>query len=106
MDKCLFDKENRKIYRLVHGRPTLKVPPFIKYGHAWVEIDGVTVFDTEHHKEVPKELYYAVGNIDSEDCLVYTYSEMAAHMRKHEHWGPWELPEDPEETELREALNG
>jgi len=103
MDKCLFNMEQRKTMRLVHGNPTLKKPPFIKYGHAWIELNEDTVFDTEHRREVPKDLYYAVGNIDPEECFVYTYEEMAKQVKEHEHWGPWELEEFPEETAYREA---
>jgi hypothetical protein len=106
MDKCLFDMEARKTLRLVHGNPILTVPPHIKHGHAWIEIGDDIVYDAEGKHEVPKELYYMVGQIDPKECFFYTYEEMAKKIDESDHWGPWEFEESQEETEYREAHCG
>ncbi len=105
MDKGLWDEEARKKYRLVHGRPRLQVHPHIRYGHAWIELEGKLVFDTVYNAMVARDHYYEVGQIDPAECITYTYQEMADKVNEHLHWGPWDLEETPEETELREQLS-
>jgi hypothetical protein len=84
---------------LVHGRPTLTRPPFIKYGHAWVEfeaeLEGHTVQmvrDVSNGKDVllPRAAYYRVGKIDPEECNYYQYEDFRHWVKETGHWGPWE----------------
>jgi len=92
-------------YTLVHGRPTLQVPPFIEYGHAWIEfsvdIEGggpfadslVMCVDVDRGNTLPRPLFYALGNIDPDQCFRYTYPDLARWVTETGHWGPWEGPE-------------
>lgn len=78
---------------LVHGRPTLTVPPFTKFGHAWIEIGHSIVYDTEKGVAVPKVLYYQAGQIDAVECFRYDFTTMRRWINRTHHWGPWEGPE-------------
>ena len=82
--------------RLVHGRPTLQCEPFIEYGHAWIE-DGDLVIDPSvdamNPTTMPRFLYYSLGKIDHEQCLVYTKEEARRWLLAYMHYGPWEGPE-------------
>jgi hypothetical protein len=79
---------------LVHGRPTLQVPPHEKYGHAWVENrETDQVIDPTADFEGPRFLYYTLGNIQLEDLRLYTYQETGEFILFFGHWGPWEGPE-------------
>ena len=78
---------------LVHGRPTLQRPPFCKYGHAWLEIGDVICYDAERKLAVPKALFYAVGNIDPDECYYYDMATFRKMVSEYGHWGPWEGPE-------------
>ena len=77
---------------MIHGRPTLTRPPFIKYGHAWIELGGM-VYDTETKTIWPRRVYYHAGNIDPADNIAYTRDEAAMFAVSHQHYGPWEGPE-------------
>jgi len=80
---------------LVHGWPTLTVPPFEPFDHAWVETpDGLFVIDASNHKlrVVPGGLYYRKGKIDSVKCYRYMSMEMLHWTLWSGHWGPWEGP--------------
>lgn len=85
---------------LVHGRPTLRRPPFVEFGHAWIE-NGEMVRDDTSGFEGPRMLYYALGQIDYRENLVYTAKEVWAFTAHFGHWGPWEGPDKDGRT--REA---
>lgn len=73
---------------LVHGIVTGQgAIEGIEYGHAWVE-DGDTVIDTASGKELPKFLYYALGNIHY--TKRYSYNDMLEKMLETETYGPWD----------------
>lgn len=76
---------------LVHGRPTLTCPPFVEYGHAWLEF-GDVVFDVANGRDViaRRELYYKAGNIDPAKCHRYTKDEARKRVLDFRHYGPWE----------------
>jgi len=75
---------------LVHGCPTLRRPPYVKYGHAWLEV-GEVCYDAENCQFWPKDLYYAVGNIEDDGNLFrYTYDQMYQFLLAYNHYGPWE----------------
>ncbi len=79
---------------LVHGRPTLQRPPYIKYGHAWIEVPKLRLalnVATGREMICSIENYYQAGQINPEDeCYRYTPEEAAAMMAKFGHFGPWE----------------
>ena len=82
---------------LVHGYPTLTGGPHKghKYGHAWLEYTHPTmqqisfVWDAVHNVELPAPLYYAVGNINPDECVRYTEAETRHMLRMHMTYGPW-----------------
>lgn len=90
---------------LVHGRPTLQVEPFVEYGHAWLEMDGKYCYDGETKQLHPKKMFYELGKIKEEDCLVYTYEQMEEFKLSHNHYGPWEGPE-AQQPFTENELNG
>ena len=84
---------------LVHGEVSGQGPlEGVRFGHAWIEI-GDEVIDKANGKNIrmPKDVYYAVGNIKDKPgkLFKYTWSEARRKMLEHEHYGPWDL-----ETEL------
>lgn len=75
-------------YKLVHGIVTGQgAIEGIQYGHAWVE-DGDTVIDNTVGRKIPKDVYYAIGNIDY--VHRYNLSEVAKMVDKYETYGPWD----------------
>lgn len=88
--QILFDKGSRVV--LVHGRPTLQAPPFVEYGHAWIE-DGDEVIDATNGFRGPRWTYYMLGKIDYRNNLVYTPEQARAFIRYYGHYGPWEGPD-------------
>lgn len=47
-------------------------------------------FSNGNSHELPRPLYYGLGNIDPEDARYYTFREMTAMVSKFQHYGPWE----------------
>lgn len=101
---------NNKNLRLVHGRPRLTkdaldskgnvIPRGSRFGHAWVE-DGDTVIDPSQNPKkpvtMPKDRYYAIGNIDPAHNRSFDRAAMYKQMVKHRHYGPWgENAKDPD----------
>jgi len=78
---------------LVHGLPTLQVEPFIKYGHAWLEIGESLVYDAERDLVILKHLFYEGGEIDPEECFRYDFETFRKRLNRFKHWGPWDGPE-------------
>jgi hypothetical protein len=82
--------------KLVHGMVDGQGPlTGIRFGHCWVE-SGNKVFDHSNggKKEVSKQLYYKVGNINPKDCKYYTAEQAVKFMVSKKHWGPWEMSGD------------
>jgi len=98
---------------LVHGEVAGQGPlAGVRYGHAWVE-DGNTVIDKSNGRdlEMPKAIYYAIGQIASPDMSKwgtpegmqdpelfsggnlhkYTWEEAREKILEYGHWGPWDL---------------
>ena len=82
---------------LVHGRPSLTVPPFDQYDHAWVEYCGeycggemFLALDTETGKVLPVVMYYVFGKVHSEECHRYKIDEVVDRLNETGHWGPWD----------------
>jgi len=66
----------------------------LKYGHAWVE-DDIFIYDFSNGKElqIPKEIYYAIGNIKTLKPYYYkyTFKEALNKMVDTGHYGSWDL---------------
>ena len=86
--ELMFGKA-QKGWVLVHGRPTLQLPPFIEFGHGWLE-KGEQVWDPQSGFKGPRALYYSIGQIEHRNNLVYTPEEVRIFLVSHKHWGPWE----------------
>ena len=78
-----------KGWTLVHGTPTLQAGPHAgkRFGHAWAEKGGL-VYDGEKGITLPKELYYAIGNITY--TVKYTRTQARAMAVKHKTYGAWD----------------
>lgn len=89
---------------IVHGAPTLRGGPYTgnKFGHCWIESDD-TVYDFSNGNEavLPKDLYYALGNIDPKENVSYTINEYRKKIVEEGTWGPWEGP-SPENEWLKQ----
>ena len=89
----LFTRQfcNHEGARLVHGLPTLQKPPFVKYGHCWIELDNEIVVDVSNGKfcVAPKGVYYRAGEIDEGECVKYTKADVYTNQQIHMHHGPW-----------------
>ena len=95
IDAKNYMEKNTKLI-LVHGLVQGQGPiEGITYNHAWVE-DGNTVIDSSLKEQgrknykFPKDLYYAIGNIQEKTTFRYTYKEMLEKLVKEENYGPWE----------------
>ena len=84
----LIENPNAK---LVHGVVTGQGPiEGIQYTHAWVE-DGDEIIDntlSPNLRRLPKQLYYALGNIDI--TRKYTYKQALEQTIKTGHYGYWD----------------
>ena len=79
-----FMGENKAklVHGMVNGQGALKG---IRYGSK--------ILDHSNGKkqELPKKLYYAMGDINPRECKYYTGANAAKWMVKSKHWGPWEI---------------
>ena len=80
------------VHGMVDGQGALQGK---RYGHAWVETDD-TVYDYANGRklEIPKAVYYGIGNIRKEDNKHYSPDEARKWIMKTKHWGPWEMSGD------------
>ena len=75
---------------LVHGLVTGQGPiEGILYNHAWVE-KGNTVIDETVSLEIPKKLYYMIGQIKESNVYRYSIDEMNKKLLEYKTYGPWE----------------
>lgn len=104
--------EERKSHRIVHGVPEGQGEiEGLRFDHAWVERTdplpenlppeqramfeqwqmNVIVIDKSNGNDVemPRMLYYQLGNIKERDVHRYTFDEAAAHAVRTGHYGPW-----------------
>lgn len=84
----------RSSWTLVHGRPRLRRPPYVRYGHAWLENPaGDTCWDPVTDIEMPRRLYYDLGEIRPEQTFRYGRVDAFRWITQTRHWGPWQGPE-------------
>lgn len=91
-----FMKEGGQ-YTLVHGVVTGQgAIRGIRFLHAWIE-NGDMVIDKSNGRDlnVPKALYYALGNINPEETVRYTMREAKLKMIETGIFGPWDIAEPP-----------
>ena len=88
----MMSAPDAKKWKLCHGVGILQTDgkPF---GHAWVEY-GNKCIDKSNGKsiELPKKLYYEIGNIPVKGYKIYKYSPEQAGLKmvRNKHWGPWD----------------
>ena len=77
------------VHGMVNGQGKLNG---IRFGHAWVEVGGkVLDHSNGKKKSMSKNVYYALGKINSSECKYYKYKKAAKFMVSKGHWGPWEM---------------
>ena len=82
-----------KKWKLCHGVGILQTDgkPF---GHAWIEYGGNKCIDKSNGNDIniPKKLYYEIGNFPVKGYKIYKYStkEAGLKMVRNKHWGPWD----------------
>lgn len=63
----------------------------LRYGHAWVEVDGCAIDRSNGNDVTLKDvMYYAAGSIDEEEITRYTAEEARIHALRTGNYGPWE----------------
>ena len=86
------DENHILVHGMVNGQGSLEGK---RYGHAWLEV-GDTIYDHSNGRELelPKRVYYQMGNIREEDNKYYKYIDAAKFMVEDGTWGPWEMSGD------------
>jgi len=81
---------------LCHGRPVYRgtdtPDPDGRFGHAWCETaDGLLAIDKSNGLDVEmlREVYYAIGNIVSDDVVRFTAEQVLDRTLTELTWGPW-----------------
>ena len=76
------------VHGLVSGQGKLEG---IKYNHAWVEDDHI-VYDYSNNRNIqlPKSLYYRIGDIQKGEVYKYNFEEVNKNSLKYKTYGPWE----------------
>ena len=82
--------------KVVHGYPlgTGGEAKGLRYPHAWVEftengIEMIRDYSNGNKFELPKDLYYAIGNMDEKDMKKYNIKQAEKFMNETQHYGPW-----------------
>ena len=88
------DDDVTLVHAYVSGQGKLQGRRFM---HAWNE-QGNTVIDNSNGRNIrmPREIYYAIGNVDPTDpeqFRRYDRLEAVRHMGRSRHYGPWDLKE-------------
>lgn len=64
----------------------------IRFAHAWNETQFGYVIDQSNGNDVvmPRDAYYALGEIDESDVRYYDFDEMAECVVRYGTYGPWD----------------
>ena len=91
--------------QLVHGVAVLRIEPYTKYVHCWIELsDSVFDYSNDNFILIQKERYYEPGQINPDNVVRYTRQEFSELIYEHNDWGPWD--ERFEEYKYRENESG
>ena len=105
--KWKVDGEPFLVHALVWGRGPASGH---RFPHAWVEV-GDVVHDNSSgsERQLPKMIYYAIGNINPDErgaYARYSYDQMRRKLMSEGHYGPWDLDSDlgrqPEQDEYED----
>ena len=97
------DQGDLLVHALVHGRGSASGH---RFPHAWVETKEGVAMDHSEGKNIdmPKEIYYVLGNINPEEkgaYETYTLAQVRKKVTQYKHYGPWDL-----DVELQERPEG
>ena len=88
--------ETYESMKIAHGYPlgTGGDAEGLRFPHAWNEFmrDGaewVRDYSNGNEVEIPKAVYYAIGNIAEQDVSVFSLEEAEKSMSENGHYGPW-----------------
>lgn len=89
------DNYSRGNFVLVHGYVSGQGKlSGLKYVHAWVEdTDHNLVYDLTQSNAfqiLPKDIYYLLGNIDSEELRTYDILDVCHEVQLNPTYGPWD----------------
>lgn len=89
LDKGIVNPNLTLVHGFVTGQGSISG---VRYDHAWIE-DGDMVIDKSNGRDlnIPKALYYALGNISPSESIKYNPSEARKKILDNKHWGPWDL---------------
>ena len=94
MAQCQFGDGEDCNLTLVHGEVMGQgALEGITFGHAWL-LKGDLAIDKSNGRniELPKQLYYALGGIDSiGNVHEYDWDAARDNILTYQHWGPWDL---------------
>lgn len=84
-------QDGRVCHGVVTGQGHIKG---VRFAHAWVEVDygdEAMVIDRSNGRAItmPRDLYYAIGEIDSTAVERYEKAEVLRHIQDTHQWGPW-----------------
>jgi hypothetical protein len=82
--------------KIAHGYPlgTGGDAEGLRFPHAWNEfmrdgVEWVRDYSNGNEVEIPKAVYYAIGNIAEQDVNVFSLEEAEKSMSENGHYGPW-----------------
>ncbi len=82
-------EESTRGWRLCHGVATGSGPiAGVRFGHSWLE-HGTFVYDASFDREMPKSLYYHVGEIGP--VVRYTLARAKVLAFRYGTYGPWDM---------------
>ena len=81
-------KDTLLVHGLVTGQGKIKGT---RYGHAWLEVGGMIVFDISNGRDVVMSVqdYYELGKIKEEEIKRYSLTEAQKLITRTGHYGPW-----------------
>lgn len=88
--------ETYESIKIAHGYPlgTGGDAEGLRFPHAWNEfmrdgVEWVRDYSNGNEVEIPKAVYYAIGNIAEQDVSVFSLEEAEKSMSENGHYGPW-----------------
>ena len=89
LENVMLDKDLYLCHGIVSGQGPLTG---IRFAHAWNETQTGHVIDQSNGNDVcmPRDAYYALGQIDSDEVRYYNFDEMAMNVVEYETYGPWD----------------
>ena len=89
LQNVMVDKDLYLCHGIVSGQGPLTG---IRFAHAWNETQTGYVIDQSNGNDVcmPRDAYYALGQINPDEVRYYNFDEMARKVVEYETYGPWD----------------